>query len=157
MTPIHAALIGQLQQDLSDLDRLVNATQKVLKKFQATEDEDYLGSVALNLHSYYTGVERLLEDIARSFDEPLPEGADWHRRLLRQMSAELPDIRPAVLSVTTRQQLDEYRGFRHVIRNIYSFELRSDRIQALASQLGPMHHQLRHDLDQFCEVLRSLA
>ncbi|MEM1292479.1 MAG: hypothetical protein AAGH67_13500 [Cyanobacteria bacterium P01_H01_bin.162] len=157
MTPLYAALIGQLQQDLSELDRLVKETQKVLKKFQATEDEDYLGTVALNLHSYYTGVERLLEDITRSFDEPLPEGADWHRRLLRQMSAELPDVRPAVLSVATRQQLDEYRGFRHVIRNIYSFELRSDRIQALASQLGPMHHKLRHDLDQFCEVLRALS
>ncbi|MEM6717539.1 MAG: hypothetical protein AAF622_21005 [Cyanobacteria bacterium P01_C01_bin.147] len=157
MTPIYATLMGQLQQDVSELDRLVKATQKVLTKLQTTEDEDYLGSIALNLHSYYTGVERLLEDITRTFDEPLPERADWHRRLLRQMSAELPGIRPAVLSVVTRQQLDEYRGFRHVVRNIYSFELRRDRTQALASQLGPTHHQLQQDLDAFCAILRSLS
>lgn len=86
----------------AELNRLVQATAKVLKKFETTQDEDYIGTVALNLHSYYTGVERLLEDVARALNEPLPEEADWHRRLLRQMSAALPELRPPVVSVATR-------------------------------------------------------
>ncbi|MEO0537034.1 MAG: hypothetical protein AAF215_24645 [Cyanobacteria bacterium P01_A01_bin.123] len=157
MTPLHAALIGQLQQDLAELERLVRETTRLLQKFQTTRDEDYLGTIALNLHSYYTGVERLLEDIARTLDEFIPEGADWHRRLLRQMSAELPDLRPPVLSVATRQVLDDYRAFRHVVRNIYSFDLRSDRIESLGNQIGQIHQQFQGDVMKFCEFLRTVS
>ncbi|MFN2131705.1 MAG: hypothetical protein ACK2VD_14340 [Anaerolineae bacterium] len=41
--------------------------------------------------------------------------------LLEQMAAEVPSVRPALISGETRQLLDEYRGFRHVVRNVYAF------------------------------------
>ena len=41
----------------------------------------------------------------------------WHLLLLEQMTKEVPGIRPAVISTETGTRLDEYRRFRHVIRN----------------------------------------
>ncbi|WAL58569.1 hypothetical protein OXH18_15425 [Thermocoleostomius sinensis A174] len=73
--------------------------------------EDYVGTLALNLYGFYTGVERCFEEIARQLDETVPSGTDWHR-LLRQMSAELPDLRPPVTQTATRQTIDEFRAFR---------------------------------------------
>lgn len=58
--------------------------------------------------------------------------------------------------MTTREALDEFRGFRHVVRNIYSFNLKPERIAALAQQLGSVHQQFQADLAAFCQVLQSL-
>jgi hypothetical protein len=61
-------------------------------------------------------VERLFELIARHVDRVLPSGDTWHRDLLYQMAGDLPEARPAVVSQETAQALDEYRRFRHVVR-----------------------------------------
>ena len=42
------------------------------------EQDVYLDSVALNLHSFYSGLERLFELIARHIDCSIPDGETWH-------------------------------------------------------------------------------
>lgn len=149
----YATLIGQIQQDLTELEYLTQKTAQLLQKVLNTGDEDYLGTVALNLHSFYTGVERIFREIARTLDGSMPEGADWHRRLLRQMSAEIPNLRPPVITLETRDALEEYCAFRHVVRNIYTFNLRLDRIQHLATALPQCYQLLRRDSETFCDFL----
>lgn len=58
-----------------------------------------------------------------AFAPELP-GADWHRDLLLQMSAAIDGVRPPVISQETRFCLDESRGFRHGVRNLYTFNRR---------------------------------
>ncbi|MGD1949534.1 MAG: hypothetical protein ACFB14_07790 [Leptolyngbyaceae cyanobacterium] len=120
------ALSARLRSELSDLAQIVERAQTLLKK-AVEQDEDYYDGVALNLHSFYTGTERILEEIAKAIDGSVPEGAGWHRDLLMQMSAELSTIRPAVISHKTRHCLDEYRGLRHIVRDIYTFNLKPSR------------------------------
>jgi hypothetical protein len=36
------------------------------------------------------------------------------------MMKEVPGIRPAAISTETGRKLDEYRRFRHVVRNVYT-------------------------------------
>jgi hypothetical protein len=67
---------------------------------QPTTASPILSHVAVRLHHWYTALESLLERIARQFDESLPDGPTSHRDLLRQMAAELPSLRPAVLDRT---------------------------------------------------------
>lgn len=153
----YALLIGQIRQDLTDLERLVTQTIALLKKVQMTGDEDYLGTVALNLHSFYSGAERIFREIARMVDASMPDGTDWHRRLLRQMSAEISDIRPAVLTEATRNALNEYCAFRHVVRNVYTFDLRAIRIQELAAELPACYELLRQDTESFCGFLAAIT
>jgi hypothetical protein len=38
------------------------------------------------------------------------------------MTTEILPLRPAVISDETREALDEYRGFRHVVHNVYTFK-----------------------------------
>lgn len=157
MTPHYAVLIGQLQQFLDDLEQVVARSQRLLQKYQTTQDEDYIGTLALNLHGFYTGVERCFEEIARQLDETVPSGTDWHRRLLRQMSAELPSLRLPVIQAATRQVIDEYRSFRHVVRNVYTFDLQSDRVVALAEKLPACFAALKWDIKAFCDFLTSVS
>ena len=64
MTP-YAALIGRMKGEQGELDRLTPRAESLMNKAKTTGDDGYLDGVALNLHGFYTGVERIFEDIAR--------------------------------------------------------------------------------------------
>src|SRR5208283_740189 len=42
-------------------------------------------SLALKLHNFYTGCERIFQTVVSDFDGAPPNGFDWHRRLLERM------------------------------------------------------------------------
>jgi len=123
---------GYLRKELNQLCRRIENEVAEIKKIRdfalrrwqkALKDEDYLGSVAFDLHGFYQGVERVFEVIATSIDKVLPSGDSWHKLLLEQMTEEIHGIRPAVLSEKTRMALEDYRRFRHLARNIYTLKL----------------------------------
>jgi hypothetical protein len=152
-----SALVARIGESLAELERLVERATQLGDKALRTGDDGYWDGVALNLHGFYTGVEQILADIARTIDENLPTGPDWHRDLLLQMSAEIPDARPPVIARDTRYCLDEYRGFRHVVRNVYAFHLRPSRVQELVADLPACFAAVSHDLTSFAAFLRQLA
>jgi hypothetical protein len=112
--------------------------------------------VALNLHGFYAGVERLLEMVTREIDGAVPQGADWHREILSQCSIGVPGARPAVIDTATRDALDEYRAFRHLARNVYAFALQPTRVQSLASQVRACYDCLAADVARFARFLAQL-
>jgi predicted nucleotidyltransferase len=144
-------LLGQIQQQLRELNNLVQKNQQLLQKFNRTQDEDYLGTIALNIHSFYTGIERIFKQIAQTFDGSVPDTPDWHRQLLRQMSSPVISKRSPVINLNTRYMLEDYCSFRHVIRNIYSFNLQPERVQKLAEDLPYCFDLLQQDLQSFTE------
>jgi len=153
----HAATLAiRIRAEMVDVAQIVERAQRLQAKAIQQNDNDYYDGVALNLHSFYTAVERILEDIAREIDESLPSGPDWHRDLLAQLAAEFPTVRPAVLQRSSRACLNEYRGLRHVIRNVYTFNLRPTRLNDLIEMLPPCHHALEQDLERFCLFLEAV-
>jgi hypothetical protein len=102
-------------------------------------------------------VEQIFEDIARSIDGGLPSGAEWHISLLRQMTVEMGSLRPAVIEGKTRQCLDEYRGFRHIVRNVYAFNLRPTRLDELVKDAPECVASLSADLLAFADLLEKTA
>lgn len=155
MNSSYAALIGRIQETLADLERVVNRTLFLMEKAQKTGDDGFLDGVALNLHGFYAGVERIFKDIAHTMDGSLPEGSDWHQNLLLQMTAEIPSIRPPVLSKPTKDMLDDYRGFRHVIRNIYTFNIKPTRLLELTNSLMICFKSFSNDLTVFIAFLEN--
>ena len=154
-SPYHA-LAGRLGQILGDVERVVQRVMLLLEKARKTGDDGYLDGVALNLHSFYTGIESCFEDIARIVDGGLPAGGNWHQELLQQMTADMKGLRPPVIRRETRDCLDEYRAFRHLVRNIYAFNLKPDRLAALAQDVDVCFASGKHDLEGFIHFLREL-
>lgn len=153
----YKALSGRTRASLQDLEHVIQRIEMLRGKAAKTGDDGYWDAVALNLHSFYVAVERMFEDIARSMDKSLPEGPDWHLELLIQMSAEIPETRPPVIRRETRSCLDEYRGFRHVVRNVYTFNLRPSRLAELVDDLAACLEAVRRDLSGFSAFLDTLA
>ncbi len=157
MTADRIALSGRIQTEMSDLARVVARCARIFAKAQESGDTDWLDGVALNLHAFYAGVESIFEEIARDLDDALPGGSEWHRSLLMQMAAELPGIRPLIIGRTTRDCLDTYRGFRHVVRNVYTFNLRPARLRELVEELPACYAALAQDLTSFNTFLLDRA
>lgn len=152
----YAALAGRIRTSLIDVQNAVGRATLLADKAMKTGDDGYWDGVALNLHSYYTGIEHIFEDIARTMEANLPTGSDWHLDLLTQMSSEIEGIRPAVISRSTRERLDEFRGFRHVVRNIYTFNLRPARLRELVEGLQPCFQSVSTDLNAFITFLNKI-
>lgn len=152
----YTVLIGQTERELERLQQLVQQTSDLMEKVRATGDIDYLGTIALNLHSFYSGAERIFRDIATDLDGSLPFSSDWHRRLLRQMASNVPETRPAILEASTLKALNELCAFRHVVRNIYSFDLIPERVESLAANLPDTYALLENDLNRFNQFLAAL-
>lgn len=149
----YQVLLGKIRQGVEDLKKLVDQTATVMTKIEQTGDLDYLGTVALNLHGFYSGVEKIFQEIAVDLDGSLPEGRDWHQRLLRQMRVDVPQIRPAILREETLKLMNEFCRFRHVVRNVYTFELIPERTQSLAGLLPTGFGMVSEDLERFCQFL----
>lgn len=148
-----AALI---RRELQDLNPLIEKAQRGLRAARSSSDQDlYLDSVALNLHDFYTGIERILLHIAGTIDNVVPTGAQWHQELLQQMHIDVPGLRTSVLSDQAFECLKEYLAFRHVVRNVYTFKFDPERIAILVAKLPSCHDQLRKELDGFAARLES--
>ena len=98
MTSHFVWLNRRIYQDLVNIEQAVARSQAAWQKYIEIQDDFLLDSVALNLHGFYNGVEKLLERIAKGLDNQLPGGRDWHPALLDQMATDVVDIRPVVIS-----------------------------------------------------------
>jgi hypothetical protein len=148
---------SRIRQELADLERVVaRAEQAMSLARNSTEHDLYLDSVALNLHDFYGGLERIFRHIATDVDQSLPGGPEWHRDLLRQMSIALSQVRPQILSANAVKGLDEYLRFRHVVRNVYAFKFDLERMEFLIRQLRPLFDQVRTELLFFADFLEQV-
>jgi hypothetical protein len=151
-------LVERLRGEVSELEGVVQRVLRAWPKAQnaSPEQEIYLDSVALNLYGFYAGVERLFELIARRMDQNLPSGETWHRDLLRQMTKDLPDLRPAVISQETASALDKFRRFRHLVQNIYVMNLEADKMAELTTVLPALWPKLRDEFLALADFLEDI-
>lgn len=91
---------SRIRQELQDIRLIIGKCQRGMRAAKLTsQDQDlYLDSVALNLHDFYAGIERILRHIAGTIDKVVPAGNQWHQELLLQMHTGVRGLRPSVLS-----------------------------------------------------------
>ena len=144
----------------SEVDYLKSVTMKIeeaWKRFEQTSDEFYIDSVALNLHGFYSGLERIFELIASVVDGNKPESKNWHKELLNLMASEVPTIRPAVISEAIYSRLNDYRGFRHIVRNVYTFKFDPEKVKKLSTEITELFSKVSAELLAFADFLDKSA
>ena len=72
-------LAQRIPDELNDLERVVRRTQEGWNRTQQSGDGLYLDGVALNLHGFYNGLERLFERIATTIDGSLPRKCEMRK------------------------------------------------------------------------------
>jgi hypothetical protein len=157
MKEAYRAVAGRIRRDLEDVAEIVERVETIWARYESNEDPFYVDAAALNLHDVYAGLERLFEAIARRIDQSVPDGPRWHEDLLDQMASDIPSTRPAVFSSDTRRRLDPYRGFRHVVRNVYTIDFDPDQMRPLVRRLPDVHGDVEDELLEFADTLEHIA
>jgi hypothetical protein len=142
----------------TELRNIEESAQKASEAWEyaeqfAEQQRFYFDSVALNLHSFYSGLEHIFEMVARQIDSVFPSGDRWHQDLLEQMTKEIKELRPAVISLKTFSLLDDFLAFRHLVRSIYAFNLDAEKLKQLLVRLPEALYYAKQDLRNFCELL----
>lgn len=116
------------------------------------EKSSHLGYL---LHNLYGALEDLFQEIARTFENRLEDPGRYHRELLKRMALEIPGVRPPLLSPPGHNLLNELRGFRHVFRHAYDYELSPRRLTDLKARLLENWPQVKQDLTVFENFLNE--
>jgi len=85
MNPQAVILSSRIDTELAELHQVVYRTLQAWEKAVKQNDDFYLDSVALNLHAFYSGIERIFEKLASTIDGSVPSVANWHQELLLQL------------------------------------------------------------------------
>jgi len=148
-------LANRIRQELTELEYVLARMGEGWERARRSNDDYYLDGVALNLHGFYSGLERIFALIAETIDGSLPQGENWHMLVLQQMTKEKPRVRPAVISETVGKRLNEYRGFRHVVRNVYTYRFDPAKVEKLVRSAPDVFTQLKAELSAFATFLEQ--
>jgi hypothetical protein len=148
-------LIERIHFELEEIPRVLSRMNEGWERARRSNDDYYLDGVALNLHGFYMGIERILTRIAETIDGGLPHGEGWHLLLLEQMMKEIPGIRPAVISTRTGSKLDEYRKFRHIVRNVYTHNFDPVKLGKLVNSVPELFTHVKAELLAFAAFLEQ--
>lgn len=152
-------LIAEIHDELTSLASLatdIGETVSSLPK-RGIKRRIYQESIALKLHNFYTACERIFRRIADDINGGVPSSPDWHRRLLHTMALELSGIRPPVISKKTEKKLSDFLGFRHVVRNIYGFQIESEKLFALLEGFDTAYDSFQNDMKEFTNFLKKIS
>lgn len=156
MSKAGAMLSARILAELKELSALVERIEQGWERSKLKNDDYYLDGVALNLHGFYSGLERIFEKIASTIDGTVPSAANWHQELLNQISIEIPGVRPVVISSELKDLLEDYRGFRHVVRNVYTYQLNPEKMEHLVIKIRQVFEKSNAELSAFARFLQSI-
>ncbi|MEZ4556734.1 MAG: hypothetical protein R2851_08955 [Caldilineaceae bacterium] len=151
-------IVVDIETELGHLDRLAADIQDVQREI-ATDPEHrriFYENLALKLHNFYTGCERIFNVVTSELNGGPPTGYDWHQRLLDRMAADWGE-RPAIITAATATDLREFLSFRHVVRNVYGYELDPERIERLLEKYPQTWTAFRSDVENFIRQLKTMA
>ena len=144
----------EIEEEIANIEKLKNNFQKLKNK--SLEPEMKIRLFASILSDFYMAAERIFKIIAKDLDQELPEGKDWHKKLLRQMSIEFSEIRTQVITKELYYNLEEFLRFRHLIRNIYGFQLNYERFDHLVKKFPETVDNFISQIKQFLNTIQEI-
>lgn len=149
-----ASLGAVITEDLAAIERLNVELSKLTVSLAAPEPEFRdMAAVAYVLHNVYCALESAFEQVSRTFENHITDPAQWHRELLAKMFLEIPTVRPAVLPADLRGFLNDLRGFRHLFRHSYDFQLDPEKLSRLVRDWTAARPDLLAALTRFRDGL----
>jgi len=84
---LHKDLIEEIEFQISETDRVFEECDLFFQDMNYEEPDLLQKTVMANiLHSFYTGIEKIFERIAKEIDKNVPAGNKSHQELLNNMT-----------------------------------------------------------------------
>lgn len=149
---------GRLEILKADINQQVEIIDAIYGKIQQRcqdykDNEERMESLAYQLHNLYCAFEDLMTIVANSFENQIYESPNWHTILLRRMTQDIPNIRPALFSSDCYSLLNELRAFRHLFRHAYSYQIDQDKLDIVIKKAIKLQNLYKNDIQRFIDLL----
>lgn len=148
----YSILLGYFDKQLVVMDRLYKDSVGI-----DVSNYERRFMFAMKVQQFYTALEDLLKQIAKSFENHIDTMTNFHKELLIRMNTEIPKIRPAVISHQNYIFLDKLRAFRHFIRHAYDCELNENELLLIQKKLEEDYPSLQSELQSFRSFVQRLS
>jgi len=148
-------IVSEINAELSNILRLRDEYNEFINQYK-TVDKYLLRVKASYLADFYMGIERIFQIIATEIDGGIPQGEEWHKRLLLNMTIEIEGVRPSVISSDLYDSLRPFLGFRHVVRQAYGFQLDEAKLEELAASFENTIRNFSDEVTKFCDTLKKM-
>ncbi len=143
-------LLGYILSQEEEIRKIYQEIQNVNP--ETKEKTIYL---AYNLHNLYNALEDIFVEISKTFENKIEDATFFHKEILKRMSIEIPGIRPKVLSKESFIILNELRGFRHIFRHAYNYEIIPEKVNMLKEKITKNWNTVEEDLKNFKNWLKE--
>lgn len=148
----YAILLGYFDKQQLFIKRLY---QEIIALDLSCYDKRFV--FAMKNQQFYTAIEDLLKQIAKSFENHIDTMSNFHKELLLRMNMEIPKIRPQVISKESFTFLDKLRAFRHFVRHAYDCELEEKELFLIKKKLESEFSVFEKDLEDFRSFVHKLS
>jgi hypothetical protein len=145
-----AILLGFLNNQMDLIHRILEDIRLI-----APDNREKVSHLGYLLHNLYCALEDIFKEVAQTFENRVEDPSRYHRELLKRMHCEIPQIRPSLLTSQSYAILNEMRGFRHVFRHAYDYELSADRLAQLKQKVLDGWAVIERDVDNFILFLKQ--
>ena len=123
--------LAVLKAEVAEDCRILCETAALARSRFGGGGDSELEACAYHLSRLYNVIEQLALRVAKAFENNIDDEHGWHMELLRRLGIAIPGVRPALFPADMASDLQELRGFRHVIRHAYDLTLKKDKLAAL--------------------------
>jgi len=124
-------MLAVLRAEIAEDCRILGQTAVLARGRIGSGSDPELEACAFQLSRFYNIMEQLGLRVAKAFENNIDDEQGWHMELIRRLSIEIPGVRPALFSPELVSDLQELRGFRHVVRHAYDLALKKDKLVPL--------------------------
>ena len=138
-------------------DAILRQNERLVSVRPDFREPDYrdLAAASYCLHNIYNALENTFEQISRTFENHVVDMAQWHKELLEKMFLDMTPVRRRVFPEKLRPVLNDLRGFRHLFRHAYDFQLDPRRLEVLLKDWDEFHQQILESLRSFSASVSS--
>lgn len=152
-------LKADIADELKKLERLQSEFSAIETMLNRTEDDMPFydrSAIGYYLHCFYNGCENIFRSVARFFENDLGPQT-WHSDILKRMKLSVPGFRPALIDEELFRMLNDFRGFRHIFRHSYTFDLDWEKERPVAMKLSRTYLLLKEQVEQFLRNLDEIT
>ncbi len=153
-------LEADIRKELEDLEKIFKEFEKEVTPFFEKEINEIRNfdklAIGGYLHGFYNGAENIFKRIAKFFENNITSSM-YHSELLKRMNIEIKGVRPRVINEELFVLLNDLKGFRHMYRHSYSFDLDWEKEKITAKRVPMIFSKLKEQINSFLYKLKTIV
>lgn len=138
------ALLEEITLEFSRIEDTLACLEDVVGQRGEEEPQNHeLAAIGAYLCNFYNGIENTLKRIAKAYQVNIPGGENWHIALLEIFREQGVSNLPPLMDKEMMDDLDAFRGFRHLFVHGYAILLRWDKLKPNVENARPVYEKFQ--------------